>query len=96
MAARKGDLLIRYGGEEFVIILPGAGKEDCLFVAERLRHMVEESVVVAADTQIRVTVSVGAVSYPEYACENELDLIKIADKALYAAKDKGRNIVVSY
>jgi diguanylate cyclase (GGDEF)-like protein len=96
MAARKGDLLIRYGGEEFVIILPGAGKEDCLFVAERLRHMVEESVVAAGDAKIQVTVSIGAVSYPEYACENEIDLIKIADKALYIAKDKGRNAVVSY
>lgn len=94
MAARKGDLVIRYGGEEFIMILPGAGKEDCLFIAERLRHMVEESVVSAGESQIKVTVSVGLASYPEYAVEDEHALCKAADKALYVAKERGRNMVM--
>jgi two-component system cell cycle response regulator len=94
MAARKGDIVVRYGGEEFVMILPGAGREDCQFVAERLRHMVEESVVQAGENQIRVTVSIGVASYPEYAVEDEQQLYKAADKALYRAKEGGRNIVM--
>ena len=86
---RKGQALV-----EFVMILPGAGREDCQFVAERLRHMVEESVVQAGENQIRVTVSVGVASYPEYAVEDEQQLHKAADKALYRAKEGGRNIVM--
>jgi two-component system, cell cycle response regulator len=95
MAARKGDLLIRYGGEEFVVILPGAAKTDCQFVAERMRHMVEESLVQYGDTAVRVTISIGAVSFPEHNVENEQELIQAADKALYLAKGKGRNMVVT-
>ena len=95
MAARKGDLIIRYGGEEFIMILPGADKKDCNFIAERLRHMVEESLVTAGDAQIRVTISIGLVSYPEYSVDEEQSLIRVADDALYVAKEKGRNVVVS-
>ena len=94
MAARKGDLTIRYGGEEFIVILPGADKKDCAYIAERLRHMVEESIIQMGDIQIRVTISIGVASYPEYNVENEHALIKSADKALYMAKDQGRNMVV--
>ncbi len=94
MAARKGDLLIRYGGEEFLVILPGAAKTDCQFVAERMRHMVEESLVQYGDTAVRVTISIGAVSFPEHNVENEHELIQAADRALYLAKGKGRNRVV--
>lgn len=96
MAVRKGDVAVRCGGEEFVVILPGAAKKDCLFVAERLRHMVEESVVQFGDISVRVTVSIGAVSYPEYNIENEQELLNAADKAMYQAKEQGRNMVVSF
>jgi two-component system cell cycle response regulator len=95
MACRKGDFVIRYGGEEFIMILPGAGREDCLFIAERVRHMVEESIVQIGQTSIKVTVSVGAVSYPEFSVDNEHDLTEAADKALYRAKEQGRNVVVA-
>ncbi len=95
MAIRKGDFAVRYGGEEFMVILPGASKKDCIFIAERLRHMVEESVIQMGESQIRVTISTGAVSYPEYECASEYELIKIADKFLYIAKERGRNQVVS-
>ena len=95
MAARKGDLVVRYGGDEFVVILPGAANKDCLFIAERLRHMVEESTIQFGDISVRVTVSIGVSSYPEYNVENEHELLKAADKALYLAKDKGRNMVVA-
>ncbi len=94
MAARKGDFVVRYGGEEFIMILPGAGKDDCHFVGERLRHMIEESVVHSGDIQIRVTVSVGFASYPEYAVNDEHALVVAADAALYHAKERGRNLVM--
>ena len=94
MAGRKGDFVIRYGGEEFIMILPGAGKEDLMFIGERLRHMVEESVVQVGTNQIKVTISIGLVSYPEYGVESEYDLTEAADQALYNAKERGRNMVV--
>ncbi|MGI6467320.1 MAG: GGDEF domain-containing protein [Sphaerochaetaceae bacterium] len=94
MAGRKGDFVIRYGGEEFIMILPGAGKEDLMFIGERLRHMVEESVVQVGTNQIKVTISIGLVSYPVYGVESEYDLTEAADQALYNAKERGRNMVV--
>ncbi len=94
MAGRKGDFVIRYGGEEFIMILPGAGKEDLMFIGERLRHMVEESVVQVGTNQIKVTISIGLVSYPEYGVESEYELTEAADQALYNAKERGRNMVV--
>jgi len=94
MAARKGDLIIRYGGEEFIMILPGADKKDCRFIAERLRHMVEESSLQVGVSLLRITISVGLVSYPEYSVEQEQTLVKLADQAMYVAKEQGRNMVV--
>jgi diguanylate cyclase (GGDEF)-like protein len=95
MALRKGDFIIRYGGEEFMIILPGASKEDTVFIAERLRHMVEESSCSHGSQQIKITVSVGATSLPEFSAENESELIQQADEAMYRAKELGRNRVTA-
>ncbi len=94
MAVRKGDFSIRYGGEEFLLVLPGASSSDTRFIAERFRHMVEESSVDLSDRKIQVTVSIGAVSYPEYEGKDEYELIKKADTYLYIAKERGRNQVV--
>jgi diguanylate cyclase (GGDEF)-like protein len=86
--------LVRYGGEEFLLVLPAAARADLSQVAERLRHMVESAVVADGEQAIRVTVSVGGVAYPETDVEMESDLVKLADKALYRAKETGRNRVV--
>jgi diguanylate cyclase (GGDEF)-like protein len=91
---REGDVLVRYGGEEFLLVLPAAARADLSQVAERLRHMVESAVVADGEQAIRVTVSVGGVAYPETDVEMESDLVKLADKALYRAKETGRNRVV--
>jgi diguanylate cyclase (GGDEF)-like protein len=96
MAIREGDFLIRYGGEEFLVILPGASKEDTQFVAERLRHMIEDSSIKHGDQQIKITISAGFSSYPENDVKDETTLVTIADKALYTAKESGRNKVVCY
>jgi diguanylate cyclase (GGDEF)-like protein len=90
---REGDILVRYGGEEFLAILPAASKEDCRKVAERIRRGVEESEVADGERLIRVTISVGISACPESDVEGEQDLVRKADEALYSAKESGRNRV---
>jgi diguanylate cyclase (GGDEF)-like protein len=94
-ALRDGDILMRYGGEEFLILLPAASKENARDIAERLRRMVEESSVSDGDQEIRVTVSVGVTSFPEFTVNSQQDLVKRADELLYSAKETGRNRVVA-
>lgn len=96
MAVREGDFIIRFGGEEFLVILPGASKEDTNFVAERLRHMVEDSLIKYNDQEIKTTISAGYSSFPENEVNDESNLVVIADKALYLAKETGRNKVVCH
>ena len=90
-ALREGDIIMRYGGEEFLAVMPMASKKDVLNIAERLRHMVKDSIVSEGNEDIRVTISIGGVSYPEFDVHDEADLIKKADQALYLAKDSGRD-----
>ena len=92
--AREGDVTLRYGGEEFLMVLPGASVDDAEKVAERLRRTVEESHVDVGAQSIGVTVSVGVMSFPDCKANNETDCVRIADEALYAAKAGGRNRVV--
>ncbi|MEX2247776.1 MAG: GGDEF domain-containing protein [Dehalococcoidia bacterium] len=80
---RRGDLLARYGGDEFIAVLPTAGREAAIQLGERLRE--------AADA-CGASVSVGVAIYPEDARDEE-SLIAAADKALYRAKEAGRNCV---
>lgn len=92
---RKGDIFLRYGGEEFCIILPGASKEDSFKLAEKIRHIVMESKVKYADVDIAVTISLGTSSYPEDNTSHDQDLIALADEALYSSKESGRNKTTS-
>jgi two-component system cell cycle response regulator len=92
---RDGDILVRYGGEEFLAILPAAAKEDAAQVAERFRRKVEEVQIVDGEDTIHVTVSAGVTAYPEVDISEEAELIGLADKALYQAKETGRNRVMS-
>lgn len=92
-ALREGDILMRYGGEEFLVILPGASKEGSRAVGEKLRRMVEETSIADGDQVIRVTISIGVTSYPELEATGEQILVKRSDEALYRAKETGRNKV---
>lgn len=92
---REIDLAARYGGEEFSVILPETDKKGAFFAAERIRKKVEENIIKAYDEKLKVTVSAGLAIYPEDASTVE-DIVEKADKALYAAKSSGKNIVCEY
>ncbi len=88
---REGDTLMRYGGEEFLALLPGAGTEDLYNLGERVRHEIEAAVTRSQEHQVSVTVSLGAVAFPSTDVADVDDLVRHADAAMYAAKDAGRN-----
>jgi diguanylate cyclase (GGDEF)-like protein len=91
---RSVDFLGRYGGEEFLIVLPETAKDDACRLAERIRGAVEEQAFVIVEGEaIRRTVSVGVASYPEDAL-NAGELVQRADEALYRAKRAGKNRVL--
>ncbi len=84
-------MLARYGGEEFVIVLPDADPETVLEIAERCRRAVAEVPVrLHVGTRITVTGSFGGACLPDHAADVDT-LIRLADRALYAAKDDGRH-----
>lgn len=89
---RSGDIACRYGGEEFILILPGATPEQALMRAEAIRQGVEHDLVVKyhKETLPPVTISLGIATYPLHA-EDALKTVKTADAALYLAKRQGRN-----
>jgi len=95
---RASDHIYRYGGEEFALLLPGAGKVQAVYVASRLRDIVEsESFDGEADSQPdkSITISIGVSIFP-VDVKNWSELIKAADSALYRAKQTGRNKVCSF
>ncbi len=85
-----GEIACRYGGEEFVILLPNKGKEAAMRVAEIIRSEVQRSRFVLRRAEGTVTASLGVASYPEDGITHE-DLVNMADKNLYSAKKAGRN-----
>jgi len=91
---REGDVIIRYGGEEFLAILPAASSQDLHQIGERLRRKVEEAAVTDGIQTIKVTVSIGGAAFPQLDVSGEEDLVKRADEAMYAAKQAGRNRVI--
>ncbi|WKY47288.1 GGDEF domain-containing protein [Eubacteriaceae bacterium ES3] len=88
---REGDNLMRYGGEEFIIVLPGASQKDTELIAEKIRRVVNELKVSYGEFQIMVTCSIGYTSIPECQVNSFERLIKKIDEALYFAKESGRN-----
>jgi len=92
---RDNDIVARYGGEEFAIILPGTDEVGAYSLAERIRSKVEKSHFHNQEIQPlgTLTVSLGTATFPADAVTVE-DLVITADRALYQAKNSGRNRVV--
>jgi diguanylate cyclase (GGDEF)-like protein len=90
---RDVDIFCRYGGEEFVIILPQTPQSEAAVIGERIRSAIESTIIDQREHgKVKVTVSVGVSSYPENGKSQE-DLVSVADQALYRAKDSGKNLV---
>jgi diguanylate cyclase (GGDEF)-like protein len=92
--AREIDMVGRYGGEEFIAILPNTDEEAAAHFAERVREQVEAHLYRDEDNEIRMTVSCGVASAPREGIESPEALLKMADEALYSAKTSGRNRVI--
>jgi len=88
---RKYDSLGRFGGEEFLIVIPGAEGAEAYAIGEKIRSVIGETAFFVDGSKIRVTVSQGVVTGDGNA--NVDDLMAMADKAMYQAKDNGRNRV---
>jgi two-component system, cell cycle response regulator len=90
-SVRSSDLVGRYGGEEFGLLLPETGLKGSRVYADRIRKRIEDTRFEAAGKLIHVTVSGGISSYPEISVETVDELWRKADQALYRAKQNGRN-----
>lgn len=89
---RQSDVMFRYGGEEFMILLPESNKEDAMNAAERIRSAVAQTVFETKKGNVSITTSIGVSEYGEdHPDPNEF--VESVDKAMYASKEAGRNCV---
>ena len=95
---RPGDFCARYGGEEFVIILPNTRREGAMFVAEEIRANIEKMKIPHENSSPLgvVSISLGVATTEADASISHEELLKQSDKALYSAKEKGRNRVEAF
>ncbi|MDF1555417.1 MAG: sensor domain-containing diguanylate cyclase [Deferrisomatales bacterium] len=92
---RKADIAARYGGDEFVIVLPNTGKEGATTMAQNLRDLMREHYFLASEGyRIRLTASFGVACYPDDA-QSKLTLIRQADQAMYRVKEGNRDGVLT-
>lgn len=89
--SRKSDIPIRFGGDEFLILLPDTNKRGALIFAEKIRTIIADR-----DIKPKVTVSGGVGTFPTDTAKDSKELFKLIDKALYRAKAEGKNRVVAY
>jgi len=92
---RVNDFPARYGGEEFAVVLPETDEQGAMITAEKIRQTVENRVIDSGPNKLRVTISIGCVTYPTYGTTQQ-EIIDCSDKALYASKKGGRNRVTMY
>jgi diguanylate cyclase (GGDEF)-like protein len=90
-SARETDVVARFGGDEFAVILPDTGQEGAHAVGERIRERIAEHQFLAGDgLNLQLTVSVGVATLPDVAASAE-ELVRAADTAMYQVKDRGKN-----
>ncbi|MBO8126664.1 MAG: diguanylate cyclase [Firmicutes bacterium] len=95
-STRATDILGRYGGEEFILVLPETDSQGAQIVAERIRAKVEAMPFPTCAGRIPITISLGLATFPAVSIDTAEAFIKAADLALYRAKESGRNRVVAY
>ncbi len=93
---RNSDFAFRFGGEEFLILLPQTGTEGAVQAAEKIRQRMEVTKITDGKISVTVEVSIGVASVSQHHPTVRNDLIAFADKALYVAKNNGRNQVRVY
>lgn len=93
--SRAGEVVARYGGEEFILLLPGASASSAMRTAERLKQLIVEERILHEGSQVagHITVSQGIVTVHPSGEMEPGNIIKLADEALYRAKDNGRNCI---
>lgn len=89
---RTGDIVCRYGGEEFLVAFPNTRERDAFLIADRLRQSIQESPIYVKHDAISITISAGISEFPTHG-QYEALILETADKALYHAKRNGRNQV---
>ncbi len=94
--SRNYDTPARYGGEEFMFILPETPLADAIAIAERIRMAIKELSIPFEETTLRCTMSLGVAEFNLYQANTTDQIIQFADKALYQAKDNGRDQVVVF
>ena len=94
--SRETDVVVRFGGEEFIIILPNTSEEDAIALADRILQAAQDMEVAINDKEkVSITLSGGIASYPRNASSSKA-LLNAADNAMYAAKAAGKNTIVCF
>jgi diguanylate cyclase (GGDEF)-like protein len=92
---RRGDFACRYGGEEFVIVMPNMDSQPAYERAENLRNTLNSLYIPYGIYSLTITISMGIASFPANGLTREA-ILRAADKAMYAAKEAGRDHILSY
>jgi two-component system cell cycle response regulator len=92
---RSGDVACRFGGDEFMVIVPGTGQKDAIRLAERLRRNVEATELPYGQQILSGTLSIGIATWPMNSISISDELYNAADKALYFAKNAGKNRIAA-
>jgi diguanylate cyclase (GGDEF)-like protein len=95
-AVRECDFVARYGGEEFAVILPQTGLESSLVLAERIKAAVQRKPLVTRPGPVRLTLSLGLSDSTAPEADDPLDLVRLADHALYLSKAGGRDRITTW
>ncbi|HSN39905.1 MAG TPA: GGDEF domain-containing protein, partial [Burkholderiales bacterium] len=92
---RESDIVARYGGDEFIVLLPETPCSHAASVATRIRQSIENTPVVARNRKVRITASIGVACYPDHG-DNLKAIMEKTDQAMYLSKAGGRNRVTIY
>ncbi|MBI3803061.1 MAG: sensor domain-containing diguanylate cyclase [Nitrospirae bacterium] len=90
-SVREVDIVARYGGDELVVVLPKTNLEEAMVAAQRIRKKIGTTLFKSDDRAIQITISMGVAQSPASLIRTPDDLFRLADQALYVAKEKGRN-----